>query len=207
VPYYASTEEPDISHSSSKSIPDLTRLHLHSAPTQTDFHKNASKPGPRSTTSRGCLNATPRIKPRHGILPGMTLPPTLDQLRDGGAAADIFRRPIARSLPTPAARENPRSRGSTAPEPHHGRGAGARHGSESKLRGPREPPPGESDRSRDLEADAAEAPRPVWFGRLFPVPSSSDSQSRGSFNFFFPPFCFSLLSGWSFWGRCFRCCG
>nr|CAB3474452.1 unnamed protein product [Digitaria exilis]CAB3478497.1 unnamed protein product [Digitaria exilis] len=28
----------------------------------------------------------------------MTLPPTLDQLREGGAAADIFRRPID---PTP----------------------------------------------------------------------------------------------------------
>jgi hypothetical protein len=63
------------------------------------------------TPPRALIKTKPRISPE------MTLPPTLDQLRDGGAAADIFRRPIL-PLPLRGARlDNPRSRGPTAPEP------------------------------------------------------------------------------------------
>jgi len=58
---------------------------------------------------------------------GMTLPPTLDQLRDGGAAADIFRRPIAPTL----RRAKTLHRAAQRHQSHHGRPPG----SDSKLQG------------------------------------------------------------------------
>jgi len=57
---------------------------------------------------------------------GMTLPPTLDQLRDGGAAADIFRRPIA---PTPRRAKNL----DPAVQRHHNHHGAPPPGSESQL--------------------------------------------------------------------------
>jgi hypothetical protein len=104
-------------------------------------------------------NATHRTKPR--ISPGITLPPTLDQLRDGGAAADIFRRPIAPS-PSPTLRR--------AKTLHH---AAQRHrshpgprppGSDSKLQGPRELTQGGAgaDRARDRRGCPPRRRRDRW---------------------------------------------
>lgn len=70
-------------------------------------------------------------------------------------------------------------------------------GSESKLRGLHEPPPGESDRSRDLKAVAAEAPRPRrWlFGCSSSPPfTSSPSLSLPTSSSPHPPLYYLVLS-------------